>query len=152
MTLGIPRPAKVRTVLASSFGRFCIVGAIGFVVDTAVLMSLVRLAALPPVPAKILSFAVALLVTFQFNRMWAFAAVRHGSVVRAFAAYLGVQGAGAACNLATFALCTLVLPQGLLWLGLGAVLASMSALLVNYLGASRFVFLAQRRGGPTLRP
>ena len=79
-------------------------------------------------------------------------AIRRGSAARAFATYLWVQSTGAACNLAIFAACAALLPEGVLWLGLSAVLASLSALLVNYLGASRFVFLAQRREGPTIRP
>ena len=140
-------PAAVHRLFRSSFARFCVVGGAGFVTDTAVLLGLVRLAGLPPIPTKVLSFAVALLVTFWLNRSGSFSAVRRGSAARAFAAYLSVQSTGAACNLAVFAACTAYLPRTLPWLGAAAALAALAGLMVNYVGASRFVFLPHR-GSP----
>ena len=158
----IPRPMSYpeQTILAlraalqrTPFWRFCLVGGLGFVADTAILLALVHGAGFGPVPAKILSFGVAIVLTFQLNRLWAFGATRHVSLGRAFATYLWVQGTGAACNLAVFGLLTARLPQTLGSLLFCAAIAAAAALLVNYLGASRFVFAAAGalRPGP-LKP
>ena len=124
-----------------AFWRYCVVGGIGFVVDTGVLLGLVHGAGATPVLAKILSFGLSIQVTFQLNRLWTFEATRHDSLWRAFATYLWVQSAGAVCNVVVFTILTGVLPHPFdRQLLLCAAAAAAAGLLVNYLGASRLVF------------
>ena len=125
---------------AARFLRFCVVGVAGFVADAGVLMLLVHLAGANPIAARLLSFGIAVVVTFELNRRWAFGAIRHGSIPAAFAAYLSVQGLGFLCNLVVYTALILWLPAPF-----GAPLvcvaaASAVALLVNYSGARRLVF------------
>lgn len=121
------------------FGRFCMVGGIGFLADTAVLFALVH-AGMPAVPAKALSFGVAVLVTFEFNRRWAFGEARRGPVLATFVTYLSVQTTGFVLNWLIFAVGQAMVPDGPQKLLICAVLASAGALILNFLGSRRFVF------------
>ena len=125
----------------SPFWRYCVVGGVGFVVDTDALLALVHGAGAAPVVAKILSFGLSIQVTFQLNRLWTFETTRHDSAWRAFATYLWVQSAGAVCNVAVFTVLTSVLPPPFdRQLLLCAAVSAGAGLLVNYIGASRLVF------------
>jgi len=54
------------------FFRFATVGAIGMVVDLSILNALVKLAGWPLVYANSVSFSVAVLNNFTWNRLWTF--------------------------------------------------------------------------------
>lgn len=133
---------------AGRFLRFCLVGGLGFVADTGTLVGAVRWGGLDPAPAKALSFGVAVLVTFEFNRRWAFGAAPRGSWVSTFAAYLGVQATGFMVNWLVFTACLVLGPSGAGRLVAFNALASIAALAVNFLGARHLVFrLRQDKGG-----
>jgi putative flippase GtrA len=127
--------------LDGHFTRFCCVGALGFVVDFSVLKMVVRLG-LNPLGGKWVSFSVAVVATWLVNRAWTFRAHRTpgGSVLKEFAAYLGVQSVGFAANYAVFAAIVVGVPalDGRL---LPPVVAGTAAgLVVNYLGSKHLVF------------
>ncbi|HEX4767019.1 MAG TPA: GtrA family protein [Lichenihabitans sp.] len=134
-------PAEpARRASALRFLRFCCVGAAGFVTDTGILLALVHLGHVDPIVAKAVSFAVAVLVTFDLNRRWAFEGGRDVRPLAAFPAYLAVQGVGFLCNWTVFTACIILLPKPFGSVLGAATIASAVALVLNYLGAARLVF------------
>jgi putative flippase GtrA len=122
------------------FSSFAVVGGLGFIVDGAILSTLVHVYAWPHPSARAVSFAAAVTVTWYCNRRWVFS--RTADRAREYGAYFSVQAIGAVINLGTYALVIALFPPlaraPLLPLAAGAVLA----LLFNYSGASRWVFAA----------
>jgi putative flippase GtrA len=129
------------------FLRFCGVGAAGFFADAAVLYVLVHGFGLDPIPARVLSFSVAVVLTFELNRRWAFRAPGLTPGLKAFTTYLSVQGVGFACNFAIYTALLLSLPQPFNRPFDCLVVASAAALIVNYLGA-HFVVFRRCAGAP----
>ena len=135
------------------FLRFCAVGAIGFVVDAGVLLIEWRAFGVDPSWGRLVSFSVAVLTTFEFNRRWAFQQRGDRPYLAALARYLGVQGLGFGCNFGIYTLLYLALPPGYNAPLFCLAVASLIALTVNYVGASLIVFRskvpqADRLGGP----
>jgi putative flippase GtrA len=120
------------------FRSFATVGLVGFIVDGALLSTLVHVWGWPHYTARALSFATAVTVTWYLNRHWVFS--RTSDRTREYGAYFSVQVVGAAINLGTYALVIAVVPPlarlPVLPLAAGAALA----LLFNYSAASRWVF------------
>lgn len=83
--------------------RFCVVGAIGFVVDAGVLMLLVAGAGMNPYAARVFSFLAAATSTWWLNRRYTFAVARPGSR-REWIRYMALMTLGAAVNYGAFAL------------------------------------------------
>ncbi len=125
------------------FLRFCAVGAAGFLADAGVLATLVHGLRLDPIAARVFSFGVAVTLTFELNRTWAFGTSVGRRRIEAFGAYLGVQGLGFACNLVIYTLLFLGLPKPLNAPILCLACASAVALVVNYAGARLLVFRPQ---------
>jgi putative flippase GtrA len=125
---------------AALFLRFSAVGVIGFFVDAGLLLFLVHAFKADPIAARLLSFGVAVTVTFHFNRRWALGAMRHGSAYAAFATYLGVQSVGLLCNIIIYTALILLLPETGITPLLCVAVASATALFVNYSGVRRLVF------------
>jgi putative flippase GtrA len=129
----------VRAELAPQFTRFAVVGAIGFVVDAAVLQSLVSAAAWSPFAARAVSFPVALACTFALNRAWTFPGLRL-PLVRAYGAYGAIQIVGALINLFVFSVCLLLAPplyeRPVIALGIGAAVS----LVFNFYATRSVVF------------
>jgi putative flippase GtrA len=135
--------------IGNSFFRFCLVGGVGFSADAIVLLSLIYGFGLHPLVSRMLSFIIAVALTFQLNRFWTFSPLRQTHVPSAFAAYVGIQGVGFACNLGIYA-CALLVFHLLPLLCLA--LASAVALFVNYIGSKRLVFRKKRRECSFVRP
>lgn len=116
-------------------------GAVGFLVDAAVLQLLVSAAGWSAFAARALSFPAALTATFLLNRAWTFGALRLPAA-RAYGAYGVIQALGALINLAVFSACLLAAPalyeRPVVALGIGAIVA----LLFNFAAARRLVFRA----------
>lgn len=121
------------------FARFCVVGAAGFLTDAAILALLTHGLGFGPFESRAASFAVAVTVTWLLNRYWAFRA-GPASFWRGLLAYLGVQGMGLGCNLLVYGLWVLLLPRPLGDPLVALVVASGSALFVNYVGLRTLVF------------
>ncbi len=129
-----------RRLEMARFARFCVVGAAGFLADTGTLLGIVHVFALNPIPAKMLSFGVAVLLTFELNRCWTFGVARRERIGPALITYLGVQSTGFLCNLSVFTAALYLLPVPLNTILFCSVIAAAAALLVNYIGARNLVF------------
>jgi putative flippase GtrA len=138
-----PKPDGIKNNM--QFLRFCLVGAVGFIVDASILLGLTW-SGVSPIQARIFSFAVAVLATWLLNRNWTFPNGKR-SKWREFLGYLGVQSTGLAVNMVVY-LGVLMLsehPEKLAFFAL--LIASGVALSVNYLGLKWTVF--QKRSKPS---
>jgi putative flippase GtrA len=133
--------------LDGHFMRFCCAGGMGFVVDFTVLKTIVHLG-LNPIGARLISFSVAVVVTWLVNRAWTFQAhptPGARALIREFAGYVAVQSVGFAANFSVYtamvvgisALNGRLLPPSIAGTAVG--------LLVNYLGAKHLVFRRRAR-------
>jgi len=134
------RGALVDWLLRSSFPRFIVIGATGFLVDLAILELLTRAGGLAPVPARVISFAIALSVTWALSRFWGFRAHRSARALPEAARYVGVQLTGGLANFLTYAAALLVVPALERHLFLPLALGSAVGLVINYAGARLLVF------------
>jgi putative flippase GtrA len=125
---------------ADRFARFCLVGGIGFITDAGIMALCIRGLGWEPIPARGISFALAVLVTFLLNRSISFADRRGRPILPAFVGYLMVQAFGFACNMLVFALAIFRLPPPFSAPLAALALASAVALALNYAGARILVF------------
>ena len=122
------------------FLRFCAVGAVGFAVDAAVLTLVVASGSMDPIGGRLISFACAVMATFELNRRWAFRLIPPLPYITTLIAYLGVQGVGFVCNLAAYVVLYKLLPPPFNQPLLCLALASALALVVNFSGSRLMVF------------
>jgi putative flippase GtrA len=134
------RSSLVDWLLRSTFPRFIVIGATGYLVDLAVLELLTRAGGLTPVPARAISFAVALSVTWALSRFWGFRAHRSTRALPEAARYVGVQLTGGAANFITYAAALFAVPALEQHLFLPLALGSAVGLVINYAGARLLVF------------
>jgi len=121
------------------FLKFGMVGAIGFVVDAGVLQALVALAGWGPVAARAVSVPVAVLATWLLNRNITFD--RHeGPAWRSLARYGAVSAGGACVNFVVYTLQVLLSAAMAAQPLVPLAVASLAALVVNYLGSRHFAF------------
>jgi putative flippase GtrA len=89
--------------MSPSFMKYIVVGGVGFGIDGGVMMALHVQLSCSPMAARLVSFPVAVSVTWFLNRHWTF---KRGSVLasaRRYGPYLFVQIIGALINLGVFA-------------------------------------------------
>lgn len=129
----------------SRFLRFCIVGGFGFALDTTGVILLVR-AGMDPYLARAVIYPLAITATWGLNRAWSFADRASPRKGREYAAYIGVQAAGAAANYAAYALMLALWPTLIDLLIVPLVAGAAAGLAVNYAGALLLVFT--RRTAP----
>jgi putative flippase GtrA len=125
--------SELRTVL-----RFAIVGAAGFIADAGLLAALIQ-AGVGPLPARLISAPLAVLLTFVLNRHWAFEKP-DTPWLPSFAGYCGVQGLGFLSNLGLYAAAIQLGRPPFNEPLLAVAFASACALLINYAGARLLVF------------
>lgn len=119
---------------------FAVVGGIGFIVDAGILSALVQIAGWSHIPARALSFAGAVTVTWYLNRRWVFTPTANRT--REYGSYFGVQTVGAVINLGTYAAVIAAFPSLARLPVLPLAIGSAMALLFNYTAAKRWVFAA----------
>lgn len=123
--------------------RFACVGTLGFLIDAGLVFAIVESGLTGALPARVISFAAAVIATFALNRAWTF-----GPESRAagqFARYLAAQSLGVAINYLVFTGVVLALtPAGRTADGaiavLGVAAGSATAMAVNYALARLWVF------------
>lgn len=85
------------------FFRFAIVGAIGSVIDFGIFNLLATLAGIPAVVASIVSFSLAVINNFVWNRLWTYPETRHVPVAKQLSQFAIVSVAGLAIRTPLFA-------------------------------------------------
>jgi len=123
----------------SEFVRFCIVGTIGFVVDAAILQSLVSGLGADAYAARVVSFLAAASVTWWLNRRYTFA-IRARPSRSEWMRYVSFMVLGAVVNYGAYAIAITVsdLVREHLWLGVA--LGSVCGLAINFATSRAFVF------------
>lgn len=122
------------------FARFAIVGALGLIVDIAVLMTCMHVFGLDPYSGRVVSYLCAATVTWYMNRHFTFAAragVHRGKEWLLFvlcSSFAGVLNYGA------YALFVYLAGQGFWLTSMGVGLGACAGLLVNYTLSRRLVF------------
>lgn len=125
-----------------SFWRYCVVGALGFVADWAVLQAMVQLTGADPVVGRVVSVVVALTTTWGLHRWFTFAVIGRPNFLE-WTRYMLSNAVGALTNFSVYT------GMILMWPGLGLtiplIVSSIVALTVNYAGAAYFVFKHDRQ-------
>lgn len=129
--------------LSIQFGKFAIAGTIGFIVDAAALLLFIRFLSIDRYSARVLSFCVAVTVTWMINSRWSFQQKHNSTSIKHYtnyASYVGVQITGAFINIAVYS--TLISVSGLLFdmpvfaLAIGSIVA----MVFNFVGCKLLVF------------
>jgi putative flippase GtrA len=123
----------------SQFLRFAVVGTLGFLVDTAVLLTLARLLAMPPVPARVCSFLCAATATYLLNRRFTFRAVAESK--GRWLPYVCLAALGAMINIGVYRAWISTGGQDAVQLVVGSALGSVAAMFFNFF-TSRALFRA----------
>jgi putative flippase GtrA len=131
-------PHGVRT----SFALFVLAAAASFVVDAGVLTALVRAAHWTPWPGRLVSFPLAVTVSWWLNRRYAFRGRRPGDGRVEYAGYWLIQLAGAAVNFALFGLCLHLVPALAAWPFVPVAVGGIAAMVFNFAVARSTLYRA----------
>lgn len=127
--------------MANSLPRFIAIGALGFCVDAGLLALLVA-DGCSLYSARLVSFPVAVTVTWYLNRTWTFRAMATDYPVREYVIYVAVQVTAALANFLVYAgLLRWVLGETLVMAVPALSIGAVVGLLINYLGARGLVFV-----------
>jgi putative flippase GtrA len=130
--------------IASQFVRFCVVGAIGFVVDGGVLALFVDFGTNPYL-ARLISFPLAVATTWRLNRIWTFSASNSLDVnVAQKSRYLAIQIAGALLNYLIYVWILSYTDKTAIGALLSFAVGSAVAMIMNFAGSRYFVFQSHR--------
>ena len=132
-------PHRLR--LAAEFIRFGMVGTVGFLVDSGVLMAAIALG-LGPWLGRLLSFLAAATTTYALNRLWTFRHRAGEGGTGQWARFVAVNLGGFAANYGTYAAVITLVETAAAWPVLGVAAGSIAGLGVNFTLSRRFVFNA----------
>jgi putative flippase GtrA len=124
--------------------EFVVVGGIGFVVDAAILTTLIHILEVDPYLARVFSFSGAVTVTWLLNRIWTFSRTMTARKGSEYTRYIMVQTCGWAINFCVYALCITISSFMNSWPILALAAGSITAATFNFLGARHFVFTGNR--------
>jgi putative flippase GtrA len=117
--------------------RFAVSGVIGAAADVSTLY-LALAAGCGPYAGRLLSFLVAVFVTWRINRRYTF--TPSASPWAEWWRYLGAMSGGAVLNLSAYTLTMWLLPPAVWLPALGVAVGSLSGMLLNFISAKFFVF------------
>ena len=137
----VPRAFRLKfaaSLLRHRFVRFSIVGAVGFVIEAALLTYFATVPGIGAVKGRAVSFPVAVVTTWWLNRTLTFQS--KNNLHRESFRYFLVQSLGAVTNLGVFLALVAMLPglRTIPVLPLG--IASIFGLLVNFTLSKKYVF------------
>ena len=138
---------KSPPVGAARFLAFAVVGSIGFVVDTGVLLLAVQVLGVAPLAARLMSFVCAASATYWLNRRYTFAAAAGATGAR-WLRYLLAAAVGAGINIGVFYLWISVAGVQPLQLVAASAAGALVAMTFNYFVAKTLVFAAAARERP----
>jgi putative flippase GtrA len=134
------REKRPMRAMIEQFLRFGVVGTVGFVVDSAVLLGLMALG-LGPYAGRILSYLVAASSTFALNRAWTFRTARRDAPLAAqWGRFVLLNMAGFAANYGTYAALIAGVPLVAANPVLGVAAGSLAGMFINFGLSRRFVF------------
>ena len=122
------------------FALFCVAGAIGFVVDAAIVQALVRGLGFDPYASRVASFLCAMTATWIFNRRYTFAHAAGESLLHEWLRYAFAMLGGFVVNYGTYALLVWQFPLVREWPVIGVAAGSVAGLAVNYASSRFWVF------------
>ena len=130
----------LRRFLPDGVPEFVVVGGIGFIVDAAILTTLIHVFEVGPYIARFFSFSGAVTVTWLLNRIWTFSRTMTSRKGSEYTRYICVQTCGWLLNFGIYAICiassTTMRTFPVLALAVGSIIAAT----FNFLGARHFVF------------
>lgn len=123
---------------------FGIGGVIGFVVDAAVVQTLVSLAGWNPYAARLVSFLAAATVTWLFNRHFTFREERHYGLLGEWLRWMVAMSGGFVVNYSVYA--ALVFNVGIMreLPALAVAVGSLAGFLVNYASSRLWIYRRPR--------
>jgi len=130
------------------FLRFCMVGAVGFVVDGGILLLLTQGLGLGPLRSRAISFSAAVITTWVINRIWAFRDRPQASISRELFAYISMQVFGLAINFSLYTYLVLYAEVPFNHPLIALCIATGVSLLFNFATLVKFVF--PHKDGPAL--
>lgn len=122
------------------FMRFGLVGTLGFVVDAGVMQLLVSFAGAGPIEARAVSIPTAVFATWLLNRGFTFAKARSDPAWPSLLRYAAVSAAGALVNFVVYGVLVLASATLAAYPIIPLAVASIVALVFNYLGSKHFAF------------
>ena len=131
-----------------AFLRFGLVGACGFVVDGVIVHLLVQGLDMHYFTGRLVSFSIAVAVTWMLNRSFTFRTSGNGGKAREALLYVGVQGAGGIANIAIYTLAILTVPLLKNALLIPLVMGSAAGLCLTYAGSKHLAFRPIPARGP----
>lgn len=123
--------------------KFGLVGVVGFVVDSLVLMA-VMAAGLDPYSGRAVSFTAAVTTTWLLNRSFTFQD-RSPGLFRQWLRFASVNSFGGVVNYLTYAVLVSEVAIFARWPVLGVVVGSLAGMAFNLYGSKRFVFHRKER-------
>ncbi len=132
--------SPARAALLTQFLRFGTVGALGFVVDTAVLYA--ARPALGLYVARAVSFLVAVTFTWALNRVWTFRGHGARSLPRQWALFVAANSGGAALNIATYVALVALVPVCAANPVIAVAAGAIAGMFLNFAVSRRVVFQA----------
>jgi putative flippase GtrA len=125
---------------ARQLAFFSVAGAAGFLVDGAILLTLIKVLHLHPIAGRVFSFMAAVSVTWYLNRTLTFTRPTGRSLLNEGLRYLSSNGVGALLNFSIYSLLVLfsgnILSQPIFAL----VIASGVAMFFNFFASKYFAF------------
>jgi putative flippase GtrA len=118
--------------------RFGLVGVVGFVVDSSVLMVMIEFG-LDPYSGRAVSFMVAVTTTWLLNRSFTFRD-RDPRLLGQWIKFASVNSLGGAVNYATYAVLVANVQLFAAWPVLGVVVGSLAGMIFNLYLSKRYVF------------
>ena len=139
--------AMARALLDPTFLRYAVVGFAGFSVDTIVVRLMIDMGGLNYFAGRLISFSVAVMVTWALNRAWTFRHAGSDAGMKRAAVYVGVQVAGGLLNLGAYNLAIIAAPwlQHGLWIVIPEALGSAAGLCLTFVGAKHLAFRPSRQ-------
>jgi putative flippase GtrA len=122
---------------AGKFVRFCIAGALGFIIDAGLCIILTKLLFVSPLIARFISIAVAMAATWYVNRRLTFGKSNVSAAIELFK-YVTATSFGAVVNYLVYAVSITLFP--VLGITFAIALGSLAGLFLNYNLANRLVF------------
>ncbi len=134
--------------MLAHFVKFSLVGLVGFVVDSGVLVVLLA-AGLDPLSGRLCSYLVAASGTWYCNRHFTFRDRRSGATTRQWLGFLAANSLGAIVNYGTFAALVLVEATVARHPVLGVAAGSIMGLACNFTLSRAVVFRADEPALPS---